>query len=205
MDYSSLKQIEFRRKFFKLFGAEITVTDPNQQTEVAFIRLKAWRLKEDIRVFTDRSMATELLRISARSVIDFGATYDVTDSSNNERICSFRRKGLRSTFVRDSWDLLDSADASIGSVEETSSGLAIARRWIDIIPFVGPVIDLALGFVPQTYQIIVSSQSAGIITQRKNPVLIKLGLDRTDAPATIDPRIAFAAATLTAVIDAGKD
>lgn len=107
MDYSQYKQIEFRRKFWKLFGAQINVVDPTSQQQLGLIRMKAWKLKEDIRLYRDDSQTEEIMRIGARSVIDFGATYDVFDSPTNQQLLSARRKGLRSTFVRDHWLLLD--------------------------------------------------------------------------------------------------
>jgi hypothetical protein len=101
MDYSQLRQLEFRRKFWVLVGAKIHITDPLSAREVGFIKMKAWKLREDIRLYTDESMQTELLRIHARNIIDFGATYDVVDSFSNQIVYSLKRKGLKSTFVRD--------------------------------------------------------------------------------------------------------
>jgi len=92
MDYTQLKKLEFRRKYWKIAGAEIYVDDPNTQQEVGYIKMKAWKLREDIRLFSDRSMQREILQIHARQIIDFGATYDVTDSSTGQQFFSMRRK-----------------------------------------------------------------------------------------------------------------
>jgi len=42
MDYSRFSVLEFRRKFFKLFGAAITITDPETNTLVGYIKMKVW-------------------------------------------------------------------------------------------------------------------------------------------------------------------
>ena len=65
-----------RRKIIALVG-KILVTDESGGV-VAFSRQKAFKLREEIRVFSDESEATLLLMIKARNIIDFGATYDVT-------------------------------------------------------------------------------------------------------------------------------
>jgi hypothetical protein len=64
-----------RRKVFKIFGAAFHVYDP-QGGLVGYCKQKAFKLREDIRIYTDESCSTEFLTIKARSIIDFGSTYD---------------------------------------------------------------------------------------------------------------------------------
>lgn len=206
MDFGAYKHIEFRRKFWKLFGAEIAVNDATNQQLIGFIKMKAWQLKEDIRMYRDKSMSQELFGIHARSVIDFGAIYDVIDSTTGQPIFSLRRKGLRSTFVRDYWELFNPAGQQIGYIQETSSTLALIRRYLEaIVEFAG----LIFMFVPQTYEININTQDGGKtlvgqITHRKNPFIVKLSLDTTGAQITVDPRIAVAGTTMLAIVDASK-
>ena len=206
MDFSSHKSLEFRRKFFKIFGAEIEIRDAEQHNLVGFIKMKAWKLREDIRIYTDKSRSTELLAITARQIIDFGATYDVTDSTSGEPIMSIRRKGLRSTFVRDHWDLNTPQGNPAGVLQETSSGLALARRYLGIIPFVGELIDLVFAFIPQTYQL---RDTAGnnlvMITHRKNPLVVKMLVEFHGTSQQLDARAGVAVAALLSVIDAAKN
>jgi len=210
MDYTQLKKLEFRRKYWKIAGAEIYVDDPNTQQEVGYIKMKAWKLREDIRLFSDRSMQREILQIHARQIIDFGATYDVTDSSTGQQFFSMRRKGLKSTFVRDHWDLLDNNGNVFGSVQETSSGLALARRWLDIIPYVNIVSALVFMFVVQTYTINIlqadgSNAVGGTITHRKNPFIVKMSLDTSAAQVPVHPFVTLAATAMLSVIEAVKN
>jgi hypothetical protein len=209
MDYSQYKQLEFRRKFWKFFGAQISVFDPMTNQLVGMIKMKAWKLREDIRLYRDASLAQEIFRIHARQVIDFGATYDVFDSASNQQLFSLRRKGLRSTFVRDKWLLLDNNGNEFGTILETSSGLALARRWLELLPF-GDIIGLIFAFVPQTYTISANDANGtphvgATITHRKNPFIVKMGLDTTQAQMAIDARISVAATALLSVIDAVKN
>lgn len=205
MDFSRYKQLEFRRRFWKILGAAIHVTDPATEKEVGYIEMKAWVLKEDVRFYTDATKSQEVFRIHARSVIDFGATYDVIDSATGKPLFSLRRKGLRSLFVRDHWDVYDPSDRVIGAIQETSRGLALIRRYTDIIPIVGGFIDLFMSFAPVEYQAIDKDGTIDAnLTHRKNPVIVKFGLERT-GKSGLDPRVAVAAVSLLAVIDANKN
>lgn len=209
MDYAQYKQIEFRRKFWKFFGAEIFVSNPGSGHDIGYIKMKAWKLREDIRLYTDRTMQQEVFQIHARQIIDFGATYDVLAGTPPQPYMSLRRKGLKSAFVRDHWDLLDNAGNVFGSVQETSSGLALARRWLEILPY-GELIGLAFSFVPQTYTICTTQPDGraavmGTITHRKNPFIVKMLVDTSAAEVPVQPYITMAAASLLSIIDASKN
>ena len=110
------------------------------QQLIGYSKQKALKLKEDIRVYTDEDKNTELICIKARSVIDFGAGYDITDSQTGEAVCSFKREGLKS-MLKDSWKVMDSSGNQIGTISEDSGLLAIVRRFV-------PFADI---FVPQEF------------------------------------------------------
>jgi hypothetical protein len=132
----SYEQYTIRRKVLKLFGARFHIFD-QQGKVVGYCKRKSFKLKEDIRVFTDESMQTELLRITARSIIDFGATYDIVTPSG-AALASLRRKGLKSTFVRDEWLVFDPKGTQIGVLQEDSGVLGFLRRFIDFVAVLAP-------------------------------------------------------------------
>jgi hypothetical protein len=208
MDYSQFKQLEFRRKFWKILGASITMYNPTNQQVLGFIKMKAWKLREDVRLYTDQSMQQEVFRIGARNIIDIGATYDVFDSTTNQPLFALRRKGLKSIFVRDHWDIFDPAGNPFGYVQETSGTLALVRRWIGLLPF-GDIAELIFAFAPQTYTVNQGDKSAPILlaklVHRKNPLIVKMGLDTSAAQAATDPRLPIAVASLLMIIDASKN
>jgi len=210
MDYSQHQKLEFRRRFFKLFGAAIDIKDADTGAGFGYIEMKAWQLREDVRVYSDKTKQHELLRIHARSIIDFGATYDVFESSSDTLLFSMKRQGLKSTFVRDHWDILDPNGNKTADLQETSSGLALVRRYVGMVPIVGIVADLALMVMPLTYQIngMLGGAATGVaarLVHRKNPFIVKIGLDMTNVDAPIDPRIGVAVASMLSVIDASKN
>lgn len=208
MDFSNYQQIEFRRKFWKVFGASIDIIDPVTGVTLGYTKMKAFKLKEDISIYTDRTETQEYLRIKARNIIDFGTTYDVYEPTNDKPVISLRRKGLRSTFVRDYWNIADADGVQSGYIQETSSTLAILRRWLGLVPFVGPILELVFAFLPQTYSIyhgVAGSEAlVGTIEHRKNPFIVKMGLTFTAGESAFDKRFGVAATSLLAIVDANK-
>ena len=94
-----MNQYLVQEKFLKIFGNTFWIKDL-QGNVVAYSKQKAFKLKEDIILYTDDTMTQPLLQIKARSVIDWGATYDVTDPSTGELLGSVKTTGLKS-LVRD--------------------------------------------------------------------------------------------------------
>lgn len=176
-----------RRKVFTLAGAAFHFYDPEGRL-VLYSKLKAFRLKEDIRLFTGEDMREELLAIHARKVLDISATYDVTDSQSGERVGAIQRKGMRS-LLRDEWILRDASDQEIGLVREDSMGLALLRRFLT-------------NLVPQSFDIQVMGQKVATIRQNFNPFVLKLTVDFTlDPTGLLDRRLGLAAVLLLCAVE----
>ena len=124
-------QYVIRRKVLKIFGAAFHIYD--MAGNLAFYsKQKAFKLKEDIRIYGDQAMTSELLCIRARGVIDFGMTYDVIDSTTQQVVgAAPNTRGLKVLFFRDSWVILDVNDQEIGMMQEEWCGFAILRKVID--------------------------------------------------------------------------
>lgn len=179
-----------RRKLFKIFGQSFHVYDTDDQV-CFFAKLKAFKLKEDIRIYADTSQQKELLRIQARSIIDFGTTYDIVDSSQDLKLGALRRKGLKSLF-RDSWIILDTNDEEIGTLKEDGGALALLRRF-------GNLGNLLM---PQTFNAEVNGQQVASFRQRRNPFIAKLDLDFSmDYQQLLDRRMGIAAALLIGAVE----
>ncbi|MCE5190588.1 MAG: hypothetical protein LLG08_02290 [Actinomycetia bacterium] len=187
----SAERYVVRRKVFKLAGGAFHVYDP-QGMLVAYSEQKAFKLKEDIRVYADESKTRELLVIQARQVIDFSAAYDVTDSTTRAKVGALRRRGGRS-ILRDEWKVLDPSDAEVGTIIEDSMGWALFRRMLT-------------NLVPQKYDVffpdVTTGQKIANMDQQFNPFVYKLDVDLSTDPAKrFDRRLAVSAAILLAAIE----
>ncbi len=123
-------EFTIRRKVFTLLGAKFHIYNANGGL-LGFCNQKAFKLKEDIRIYTDESMSEERLKIAARQVLDISAAYDVVDSANDTKVGALQRKGLKS-FLRDEWGVLDEDDSQVGTIKEDSTGLAMLRRFANL-------------------------------------------------------------------------
>ena len=178
-----------RQKIFKLFGAAFHIFDPSGN--VAFYsKQKAFKLKEDIRIYTGEDMNTEVLTIKTDQILDIGATYQVYDpQQGGVHVGSLRRKGLKS-IIRDEWVFLNAAGQEIGLIQEDSTALALLRRFY-------------LGWLlPQQYNGSIKNIPVFNFKRNFNPFVSKVDLDYSmDHQGVLDRRIGIAAAVLLVAIE----
>jgi hypothetical protein len=159
------EEFEAKRQVLKLFGAAFYLRSMEGRL-LGYSKQKAFKLKEDIRVFSDEDMTNELLFIQADRAIDFSAAYRVTDSKTGEVVGKLRRKGW-SSLVRDSWEILDAEGKPQGRVIEDSGWKAMARRLIDFAAFL----------LPQTFLVQVGDQTVATMRQNRNFLAPKFTVD----------------------------
>lgn len=176
-----------RKKIFAFLGQQFHIYDPSGNL-VFYTKQKAFKLKEDIRVFTDESMTTQILQIHARGVLDFGMTYDVIDVIANQKVGALRRKGLKS-ILRDEWHILDVNDQQIGTILEDSMAMAMVRRFLS-------------NLVPQGFHGDIQGRPVMIFKQRFNPFVAKIDIDfSADTEGWLDRRLGVAAAVMLAAVE----
>jgi len=177
-----------RRKILKLFGASFHIFDP-QGNVVMFSSQKAFKLKEDIRIYTGEDMQTEVLTILARRIIDIAATYDVYDPMQaGMKVGALKRKGMKS-ILRDEWIIMDERDNEIGLIQEDSMMLAMVRR-------------LLTNLVPQRFAGFIRGTEVCTFRQNFNPFVMKIELDFSmDSGNLLDRRLGIAAAVLLCAIE----
>ena len=179
-------QYTLKRQVFALAG-KFRVFDPSGKL-VLFSQQKMFKLREDIRVYSDESKTQEVLMIKARQIIDFSAAYDVVDSATGQKVGALRRKGLAS-ILRDEWEILDVGDNVIGKLFEDSMGLALLRRFLS-------------GLIPQNYDITLGTDRVADLKQNFNPFSYELNVDFSmDINHRLDHRIGLAAGILLAAVE----
>ena len=179
-----------RRKIFTIMGKKFHVYDAAGNL-VGFSKMKAFKLKEDIRLYTGEDMQTELLTIKARNIIDFSAFYDVVDAPTGQKLGALKRRGMKS-MLKDEWLILDASDREIGMIEEDNWALALVRRFVEIASL----------FLPQKYLVKFGGAPVAEFKQNFNPFVYKLNLDfSADQAGRLDKRLGLAAAILLAGIE----
>lgn len=181
-----LGRYTIRRKVFKLFGASFHVFDEYDRV-VGFSSQKAFRLKEDIRVYQDETKTRELLVIQARQIVDFSAAYDIVDPTEGRAVGVARRRGFRS-LVRDSWEILDPEERLAARLGEDSTFLALLRRFLS-------------NLIPQGFSLnLPDGRQAAELRVHFNPFVYRLSV-RVEGERLLDPRLVLGVAVLVAAVE----
>jgi hypothetical protein len=205
-------QYSIKRKLLQAFGATLYLYDSNEQV-VLWGQQKAFKLKEDLRFFADENKSQELIRIAARSIMDFSAAYDVFDSQTGQKIGAFKRKGWKSSLMQDSWLLMDAQDRELGQVQEDSALLGLLRRYVDYVSLLFPqkftvsmTVEAANRVAPSPIAA-PNSDTPGMVDvahykQTKNPFSSKMEIDfAADSQNLFDRRLGLALAMLLVVVE----
>ena len=174
-----------KRKIMKMVGSDFYIYDEGMNL-VLFVNQKGWRLKEDIRIYTDQSKTNEVMAITARKVIDFSASYDVFDKATGQRIGVLKRKGW-SSIVRDEWHICDSNEQQIGVLIEDSAFLAMMRR-------------LLTNLIPQNYDLLHGKERHVDMKQNFNPFSYHLNIT-IEKQGIFDTRLVLASAVMLAAVE----
>jgi uncharacterized protein YxjI len=157
---------------------------------VCFVEQKRMKLKEDLRAFTDDSKTREVFRIKAQQVWDPRARYDVTDESGQhvgQLAKVFGRSLLRST-----WRIYDSDGNEVAWARERNLVVALVRRFIGFVPFIGGFTDWLP--IPYHFDYFMGKERIGGL-DRILGVRDRYRLDVAgDAERTIDRRVVLALA-----------
>lgn len=177
-----------RKKVFSFLGQKFHIYD-SQGNLALFVKQAAFRLKEDIRVYSDESMSSELLVIAARRVLDISASYDVTDARTKQKVGVLKRKGLKS-ILKDEWIIMDPNDREIGLITEDSALMAMLRRFLS-------------NLIPQNYDAIVNGQRVADFRQAFNPFIFKMHVDFSmdSQGQALDRRLGLAAVVLLLAVE----
>jgi uncharacterized protein YxjI len=190
MDRFANDRFLVRKKVLQIFGGSFHIFDTAGQL-LFYSQMKAFKLKEDIRLYTGEDMGTEVLTIKARQIVDFSAAYDVVDSQKQEKVGVLKRKGFKSVF-RDEWIVMDANDREIGLIQEDSMALALLRRVINLIP--------------QTYHGEINGTRVCKFQQNFNPFVMKITVDFSeDKRQLLDRRLGIAAAILLCAIEGKQE
>jgi uncharacterized protein YxjI len=124
--------LELKFKILAL-ASEATVTDATGQT-VMYVKQRAFKLKEDIRIFSDASQNRQLYTIKADKVLDFNANYHFTDEDGMP-LGRIKREGMKSLW-KATYHIFD-ADRHEFTLSEANPWMKVGDALLGEIPIVG--------------------------------------------------------------------
>jgi hypothetical protein len=168
---------------FKLisFGPQIIVRDAGGR-EVLFVHQKAFKLKEDVAVYTDSSKSHELYRIKADRIIDFSARYHFTDSTSGMGMGAVKREGMRSIF-KASYNIFGEGEQITHHIKEDSAMVRVFDAIFSEIPIVG----MFAGYVfNPTYTLYQSGVETPVLHIKKLPAFFESAFELTRASESMN-------------------
>lgn len=114
--------------------------DGSEGALLAFAQQKRMAFREQVTIYTDDSKQQPLLGFKARSVMDLGTTYDVTDAAGNQ--LGLFRKDFKRSLLSSTWHL---EQPGIGTMtgQERNQVIAILRRFTDSLSWLPYHFDFA--------------------------------------------------------------
>ena len=155
-----------------------------------FVEQRRFTFKEDIRFYEDESKRRELLRIKARQRFDPVARYDVTDGAGK---VGEIHKVFGASLLRSTYALYDPNGAEVARVRERSLAVALFRRLVDFIPYIGSFAD----WLPIPYHFEFRRGDTVLGSHRRETFRFRdtYTIDMTpDADRTVDRRLVLAIA-----------
>jgi uncharacterized protein YxjI len=179
------KEYLFRKKALKLFGGAFHVYDENGKLAF-YSNQKAFKLKEDFRVYSDESQTKELLSIKTLHILDVGAIFNVQDTTTGEAVGAIKRKAFKS-ILKDEWIFISNEGQEIGKLTESSIAIALLSRFISGIP--------------QNYVVLAQGKEVTEIRQHFNPFVLKYSMEIREPHPSIDRRLLISMGILLAGIE----
>ena len=155
---------------------------------IGFVEQKRMKLKEDLRAFTDDSKSVEIFRIKAKQAFDPRARYDVTDADGAN--IGQLQKVFGKSLLRSTWRIYDAEGTEVAWARERNVFVAILRRVLGLIPYVG---DVGLP-IPYHFEFLAGEEEIGSL-ERITGLRDRYRLDVSgDTAHAVDRRVALALA-----------
>jgi len=133
---------------------------------VGYVRKKFWAFKEDVTVFQDDTMSAPLYRINADRVIDFRASYSLSDS-NGRRLGAVRRKGARSLW-RATYEVLVGETHTFTVTEQS-----VLVRFLDLLIGEIPLNGLLTGYFLNPAYVLARAGGGDAVLMTKRRALLE--------------------------------
>ena len=152
---------------FKILAVarQLSVRDSDQRL-LMYVKQKAFKLKEAITVYADEEQTKPLYRIAADRVIDFSATYDITDAAG-VYVGALRQKGMKSLW-RSTYEIVR-GDEVVFTVREENPWAKVGNSLFEGIPLIGAL----SGYVFHPSYLISADGRGAVLRARKEAAFLE--------------------------------
>ena len=145
-----------------------------------YVKQKAFKLREAITVYADEAQTRALYRINADRIIDFSATYTISDA-NGEEIGAIRQKGMRSIW-RTRYEILRAGNV-VFDVQEENPWAKVGDHFLGEIPIIG----FFAGYLFHPRYLIRKTGGTEVLRATKKPAFFEGRFEIERLPAQLSP------------------
>ncbi len=121
----------------------------------AFAQQKRLALKEKVTFYNDEAKTSTEFTFRAEKLLDVHGHYFVEDATGT-CIGMFKKEFARS-LLNSTWKVMDAQGNEVFQIKESNQYLALARRFIGVVPIVGDLMELATDLIKYHFVFIDSS------------------------------------------------
>jgi hypothetical protein len=160
-----------------------------------YAKQKAFKLKEAITIYADEEQTRPIYRIAADRIIDFSATYEISDAQGGY-MGAVRQKGMQSLW-RSRYEVVRGPDVVFTATEENPWS-KVANGWFEGIPIVG----VLSGYVFHPRYIVSASGGETVVRAEKKPAFFEsvFEVERLPVPLSADDERLLIIAAVTMLL-----
>jgi uncharacterized protein YxjI len=144
---------------------KISITDAAGNLNF-FVKQKAFKLKESVTVFADADQKLPLYQLSAQRVIDFSASYHLTDA-RGKHLGSVRRKGMKSLW-KAHYDIVNGGGPVL-TIQEANPWTKVLDSLFGEIPVLG----MFSGYVFNPEYLVARPDGTSVMRLKKEPAFFQ--------------------------------
>lgn len=127
---------------------------------IAFAQQKRLAFKEKVTFYSDQTKASTVFTLRAEKMMDIHGKFFVEDPDGN--MIGVFRKDFGQSLVKSTWQILTDDGQVALTVAESNAALALLRRFVGYIPFIGEILDLIVIMFRYHFEWAMPSQSGPV-------------------------------------------
>ena len=156
---------------------------------LGFCKQKLFKLKEDIRIYSDENESQALFQIKQTQIMDAWGQFNIIDLQSNQPL-GYIKRNIISAFVKDTWEIYTMNNQMVGKIEEKSTGHALARKYLP-----------GGALIPEDMHVMMDGQVIADIKQDFKIIGDIWSLNCQNVPPNFDRRVLLACILLMGMIE----
>lgn len=155
----------------------------------AFAQQKRLAFKEKVTFYSDEQKTQEIFTFRAEKVMDVHGRYFVEDAGGT--CIGMFKKEFKKSLLNSTWNVMNASGETLFLIKESNQYLAVARRFLSFIPYLGDLLELVTDMIKYHF-VFIDTSTNEVVGKHQKTTLFRdhYTLSMTDdAFAKIDWRV----------------